>query len=66
MAYKVDLTYTSKVAGADPNDLPEPLGRDMRHDHLPEGVQPWKNVRSAGQGIDLIHDIPVVVELVAR
>jgi len=75
-----DLTYTPKVAGVaanwlvesirmaglDPNDLPEPLGRGMRHDHLPQGVQPWKNVWSAGQGIDLIHDIPTVAELVAR
>jgi len=75
-----DLSYTPKVAGVaanwlvesirmaglDPDDLPEPLGRGMRHDHLPEGVQPWKNVWSAGQGIDLIHDIPTVGELVAR
>ena len=43
-----------------------PLGRGMRHDHLPEGVVPWKNLWSAGQGVDLIHDIPTVAELVTR
>ena len=38
----------------------------MRHDHLPDGVAPWRNLWSAGQGVDLIHDIPSVAELVAR
>ena len=75
-----DLSYTPKVAGVaanwlveslrmaglDPDNLPEPLGRGMRHDHLPPGVAPWRNLWSAGQGIDLIHDIPTVAELVAR
>jgi nitronate monooxygenase len=75
-----DLTYTGDIAGVpanwliesirrvglDPDDLPKPLGRGMRHDHLPAGVQPWKNLFSAGQGIDLIQDIPTVAELVRR
>jgi nitronate monooxygenase len=75
-----DLMYTGDVAGVpanwmvesirrvglDPADLPKPLGRGMRHDHLPPGVQPWKNLWSAGQGIDLIDDLPTVAELVAR
>jgi nitronate monooxygenase len=75
-----DLTYTGGVAGVpanwlvesirrvglDPDNLPQPLGKGMRHDHLPPGVQPWKNVFSAGQGIDLIDDVPSVGELVAR
>ena len=75
-----DLIYTGDVAGVpanwmiesirrvglDPDDLPKPLGRGMRHDHLPEGVTPWKNLWSAGQGVDLIEDIPTVAELVAR
>ena len=52
--------------GLDPDDLPKPLGRGMRHDHLPPGVTPWKNLWSAGQGIDLIDDIPSVAELVRR
>ncbi|WP_439518869.1 NAD(P)H-dependent flavin oxidoreductase [Hydrogenophaga sp.] len=75
-----DLRYTDGIAGVhanwlvasirsvglDPDDLPRPLGRGMRHDHLPEGAAPWKNIWSAGQGIDLIHDVPTVAELVAR
>jgi nitronate monooxygenase len=74
------LMYTGKIAGVpanwmaesmrmvglDPADLPEPVGKGMRHDHLPEGVRPWLNLWSAGQGIDLIGDIPTVAELVRR
>jgi len=60
------LTQSLRLAGLDPEDLPEPLGRGMRHDHLPEGAQPWKTLWSAGQGIDLIDDIPAVAELVTR
>jgi nitronate monooxygenase len=74
-----DLRYTGAISGVpanwmaesmrslglDPDDLPEPLG-PMRHDHLPEGVKPWKNLWSAGQGIDLIDDIPTVADLVVR
>ena len=48
--------------GLDPDNLPKPLGRGMRHDHLPEGVTPWRNLWSAGQGIDLIDDIPTVAD----
>jgi nitronate monooxygenase len=75
-----DLMYTGKVAGVpanwltesirrvglDPANLPEPLGKGMRHDHLPEAAQPWKSIWSAGQGIDLIKDIPTVKTLVER
>ncbi|HXQ48118.1 MAG TPA: nitronate monooxygenase, partial [Caulobacteraceae bacterium] len=75
-----DLAYTGDIAGVpanwmvesmrrvglDPDNLPKPTGRGMRHDHLPEGVTPWKNLWSAGQGIDLIEDIPTVAELVRR
>ena len=75
-----DLIYTPKVAGVaanwlveslrraglDLDNLPEPLGRGMRHDHLPPGAEPWRTLWSAGQGVDLIHDVPTVAELVAR
>jgi nitronate monooxygenase len=75
-----DLAYTGDIAGVpanwmvesmrrvglDPENLPKPAGRGMRHDHLPEGVTPWKNLWSAGQGIDLIDDVPTVAELVRR
>lgn len=60
------LVPSIKAVGLDPDNLPRPLGRGMRHDHLPEGAAPWKNIWSAGQGIDLIHDIPTVEELVGR
>jgi nitronate monooxygenase len=75
-----DLMYTGDIAGVpanwmvesirrvglDPENLPKPLGRGMRHDHLPPGVAPWKNLWSAGQGVDLIEDAPSVAELVSR
>ncbi|HEY1426486.1 MAG TPA: nitronate monooxygenase [Caulobacteraceae bacterium] len=75
-----ELSYTGDIAGVpanwmvesmrrvglDPDNLPKPTGRGMRHDHLPDGVTPWKNLWSAGQGIDLIHDLPSVAELVRR
>jgi NAD(P)H-dependent flavin oxidoreductase YrpB (nitropropane dioxygenase family) len=35
-------------------------------EHLPEGVKPWANLWSAGQGIELIEDIPSVADLVLR
>ena len=75
-----DLVYTADIAGVpanwmlesirrvglDPDNLPKPKGRGMRHDHLPESVVPWKNLWSAGQGVDLIDDVPTVAELVER
>jgi nitronate monooxygenase len=54
------------MAGIDPKALPQPLGPGMRHDHMPETAKPWVNLWSAGQGIDLITDIPTVAELVSR
>lgn len=59
------LVASLRRAGLDPDDLPVPEGR-MRHDHLPEGVRPWVNVWSAGQGLDLIDDLPTVADLVRR
>ena len=38
----------------------------MTHKHLPDGVKPWVNLWSAGQGVDLIEDIPSVADLVVR
>ncbi|KRA24669.1 2-nitropropane dioxygenase [Microbacterium sp. Root61] len=73
-----DLSFTPKVNGMPANwmlaslaahgidlgALPEPVQRG--HDHLPEGVHPWRDLWSAGQGIELIDDIPSVAELVDR
>jgi nitronate monooxygenase len=75
-----DLAFTGKIAGVpanwmkksmvhvglDPDSLPTPQGKGMTHDHLPATVKPWKNLWSAGQGIDLIDDVPTVAELVWR
>ena len=72
------LRYTAKVNGVPANwmldsleqheidldALAEPTRRG--HDHLPEGVRPWRDLWSAGQGIDLIHDVPAVAELARR
>ena len=58
------LTPSMSAVGLDPAALPKPT--KIGYSHLPEGVKPWKNVWSAGQGMDLIDDIPSVAELVAR
>ena len=59
------LQASMRKVGLDPTDLPTPQGA-MHHGHLPEGVRPWVNLWSAGQGIDLIDDVPTVAELVRR
>jgi len=73
-----DLVYTDAIngvpamwmkaslrrVGLDPADLPRPAGKGSNH--LPAGVKPWVNLWSAGQGIDVIDDIPSVAELVDR
>ena len=75
----LDVIFTPKVAGGaanwlkeslrsvglDPDNLPEP-GPKGGHSHLPEGLRPWANIWSAGQGIELISDIPPVAELIRR
>ena len=75
-----DLLYTSDIAGVpanwmvesmrrlglDPDNLPKPRRQGRTYDHLPPHVRPWKTLWSAGQGIDLIDDIPSVAELVRR
>lgn len=58
------LTSSMTAAGLDPAELPKP--QRIGYSHLPEGVKPWKNVWSAGQGMDLIDDVPSVADLVAR
>jgi nitronate monooxygenase len=51
--------------GLDPTNLPVSAGQ-RNYDHLPEGVRPWRDLWSAGQGIEMIDDIPPVAELVER
>jgi nitronate monooxygenase len=59
------ISESIRRVGLDPQALPEPRGKRSR-DHLPTSVRPWANLWSAGQGIDLIDDIPSVAELVLR
>jgi nitronate monooxygenase len=59
------LTASMRKVGLDPGNLPEPPPR-MGYGHLPEGVKPWKNLWSAGQGVEQISDVPKVRDLVAR
>ena len=60
------MVGSMRALGLDPRALPKPQGKGMGYGHLPDGVKPWKNLWSAGQGIDLIEDVPSVAELVAR
>ncbi|MFP5305518.1 MAG: NAD(P)H-dependent flavin oxidoreductase, partial [Gammaproteobacteria bacterium] len=57
------MRSSMRRAGLDPDRLPPP---DGHRPQLPDGIKPWKDVWSAGQGIGLIDDIPPVAELVAR
>jgi nitronate monooxygenase len=75
-----DLSYTERISGVaanwlqaslrrvdlDPDNLPTPISGQHRYAHLPEHARPWREIWSAGQGIDLIHDIPSVAQLVQR
>jgi nitronate monooxygenase len=74
-----DLIFTAKVAGTaanwlrpslelyglDPDNLPDPAPGERRPE-LPEGARPWATLWSAGQGIELIDDIPPAAELILR
>jgi nitronate monooxygenase len=60
------LVESMRSVGLDPDDLPTPTRPGMTHEHLPQGVKPWVNLWSAGQGIDLIEDTPSVADLVVR
>jgi nitronate monooxygenase len=58
------LVESIRRVGLDPLALPRAPGPGSTH--LPPTIRPWKNVWSAGQGVDLIHDIPTVADLVAQ
>jgi NAD(P)H-dependent flavin oxidoreductase YrpB (nitropropane dioxygenase family) len=45
---------------------PSPGAVAVQDRQLPSGVQPWRDLWSAGQGIELIDDIPTVAEPVRR
>lgn len=50
--------------GLDPDHLP-PL-RGPLQPGLPDGVKAWRDAWSAGQGVELIQDVPTVADLTAR
>ena len=58
------LKASIRAIGMDPDNLPKLERRGT--DHLPEGVTPWRDIWSAGQGVGSIDDIPSVAELVER
>lgn len=58
------LKASIRAIGMDPDNLPKLEGRGA--DHLPQGVKPWRDIWSAGQGIGLIPDLPSVGELVRQ
>jgi nitronate monooxygenase len=74
-----DLIFTPNVAGGaanwlkpslarvgiDPDNLPKIPPGAIRPE-LPEGAVPWVTIWSAGQGVELIDDIPPASELIRR
>jgi nitronate monooxygenase len=58
------LAPSMHAAGLDPDADPGPVGPVGVE--LPPTAKPWKTVWSAGQGVDLITDVPSVAELVLR
>lgn len=56
------LKASIRSVSMDPDNLAALASRGT--DHLPDGVKPWRDIWSAGQGIGLIHDLPSVAELV--
>lgn len=64
-----DLRFTERVAGVPANWLAPSMrraGLDPDKGGLPDGVRPWRDIWSAGQGIGLIRDVPPVAEVVRR
>lgn len=72
-----DLDFTPRLTGVHANWLKPSLTRHgieieslpppaPSYAHLPDDVRPWRDLWSAGQGIDLISDVPSVATLVER
>lgn len=58
------LAPSMRAAGLDPDAAAGPVGPVGAE--LPPTAKPWKTVWLAGQGVDLITDVPSVAELVLR
>lgn len=71
-----DLSYSAAGGGVPANWLRPSLANvgvdpaipsaHTRFDRLPPGFGYWKDVWSAGHGVEIIQDVPTVAELVAR
>jgi len=72
-----DLSYSPAITGVPANWLNASLERvgialaDIQpyaadYGHLPPAIRPWRDIWSAGHGIDLIDDVPDVATLVRR
>jgi nitronate monooxygenase len=59
------LAASLRRKGLDPDNIPLSAG-PRNYDHLPADCRPWRDLWSAGQGVDLIDDVPTVAELVSR
>jgi nitronate monooxygenase len=57
-----DLVYTDQLGGAPANWLAPSLANK---ENSPE-ARPWRDIWSAGQGVESISDVPSVADLVAR
>ena len=58
------LKPSMRQHGLDPDRLPPREAGARGYGHLPEGVVPWANLWSAGQGVESIDDIRSVADLV--
>ncbi len=64
-----DIVYTDKVSGVHANFLKDTVPDWTKPDHSPEAAKRWKDIWSAGQGVQLIDEVkPIgaIVEDVVR
>jgi nitronate monooxygenase len=59
------LKESLRQFGLDPDNLPERVG-PRGTGHYPSGVRSWRDFWSAGQGIELIEDVPPVALICSR
>jgi nitronate monooxygenase len=60
------LKPSMRLQGLDPDRLPAREEGGHGHGHLPGHVNPWRNLWSAGQGVQLIDEVAPLADIVAR
>lgn len=60
------LKPSLRICGLDTDHLPIRENGQRGYGHLPDGVDPWGNIWSAGQGIEQVKDVPSTAELIER